>query len=479
MAAVRERLRDLPLFESQAFGSGQERELSSLKSLRYVPRLYRDTQGVPITNCKETAKSYLALGYADGDVDVLKRLKLSTMNSDSFLRDLETLITQCSADFQGRPTAYHASLAKALLAHVPETRYRERIRALPIIRTRSRGAKGANWIAAANRKVFFPEDSRSKAVPEGVKADIVVPEFAQDAQIRLLYVALGVGQLSSQDICELIIDTHNDPSFKPQSLQRGQLVSHAMCLFDSNYREKKKASGLWICTKVDRAVRARDAYIDLDVEHPVKVYLGEGSSVPFPHSAYLSAAADRAEDFCQWAQASMGLSSIPRLASYTTTDGRFEMTPEFKWILEKKSSLETLYLLRDNWDDEYSLWFHSDMKKRPASKQSMGELIKAISHTHVDCMRNTRVPLYQSFVPLREWLSYASQVPLLNIPDDDLAAWEFLKLFGVGVKRNVRVFLDILRRFRAHPVTDATLPQVRELYYHIQQRTQEDAKLVW
>ncbi len=477
MAVIRKMLQGLPLFESQASGSSQERKLSSLKSLRYVPCLYRDTQGVPITNCKETAKSYLAQEYADDDIDVLKKLNISIMDSDGFLKDLETLITRFPEDFQNRPTAYHASLAKALLPHIQETKYRERLRALSIIRTRSE--KGANWIAAANRKVFFPENSKAKAVPEGVRADIVVSEFAQDPQISLLYVALGVGQLSSQDICELIIDTHRDPSFKPQSLQRDKIVSHAMCLFDSNYREKEKASCLWIYTKDQRVVMARHAYIDLDIDYQVKGYLPDGSDAPFLHPVYLSAAGDRAEEFCQWVQISMGLSSIPRLASYTTVDGGFEMTPEFKWILGNKDSLETLFLLRDNWDDEYSLWFHSDMEKRSGSKQSMEKLIKTISHTHVDCMRNTRVPLYQSFVPLREWLSYASQVPLLNIPDDDLKAWEFLKLFGVGVKRNVRVFLDILRRFRTQPVTDATLSQVHALYDNIQKLTQGDTELVW
>lgn len=108
----------------------------------------------------------------------------------------------------------------------------------------------------------------------------------------------------------------------------------------------------------------------------------------------------------------------------------------------------------------------------------MEKLKQTISHSQVDCMENKKVPMFESFIPLQVWCSYASQIPLLDIPIDEPKAWDFLKLFGVGVKQNVRFFLDILRRLTSEPVTESTPSQVSSLYNNIQRFTQDDTATV-
>lgn len=225
--------------------------------------------------------------------------------------------------------------------------YRDRIHALPIIWVR--GGEDGEWIAASRGKVFFPGDSKSETVPEGVKANIVTSEHASDQQIKLLYVALGVGELRNAEICQLIIDTHADPLFiRRRQIHSGKLVSHAVYLFESDYRDKDKASRLWVYAE-DRSVTiACDAYIDLDIDYPVKFYFPSPSAVAFLHGTYIGAVGDKVPEFCRWVQSCMGISSIPRLASPNPYGG-FEMTSEFKYILKEMPSVDMLYLLKDNW----------------------------------------------------------------------------------------------------------------------------------
>ncbi|KAB5580701.1 hypothetical protein GE09DRAFT_1279564 [Coniochaeta sp. 2T2.1] len=474
--AIRDKLRELPLFEGETSDDKQGRSLSGLGSLRYVPSIYRDEDGSPLTSCKMTAPGYLSRRYADEDVEILKKLNMKLMDFNVFLKDLETCVTRFPKAFQSRPLRYHSSLAKVLLRHVHEAPYRDRIRALPIIWVR--GGEDGEWVAASRGKVFFPGDSKSKTVPEGVKATIVTSEHASDPPIKLLYVALGVGELSNAEICQLIIDTHTDQLIiRRRPIQSDQLVSHAIYLFESNYQDKDKASQLWVYAEDESVTMACNAYIDLDIDYPVRFYLPSRNAVAFLHGTYFSAVEGRAPEFCQWLQSCMGVSAIPRLASPTSTGG-FEMTSEFKYILKESPSVDMLYLLKENWRDSYSAWFHPDLETEPSKRQSMEKLKQAISHSQVDCMRHKRVPMFQSFMPLREWLSYASQIPLLNIPLDEPKAWDFLKLFGVGVKRNVRFFLDILRRLPWEPVTESTFSQVSSLYDNIQKLTKDDTDAV-
>lgn len=464
---VRNALRESAILESEAS------DFRPPFSLQFIPTKFKDETGMPLTMSSTSAPRYLSRKYSDDDAKALLNLGVTTMSFADFLKGLDVFIKRHSLDFRRKSKNYHCSIARVLLEYVSDETYSGDIHTLPIIRVR-----GGDWVSARDGNIFFPGEGTGRDIPEGVQALIVQSQYAKAPQLRNLYVALGVTQLSDIEICRLIIRSHRNITFQPNLLSLEDLVSHVLFLYETGFQDGTEASDLWLATEDLRYFKAYELYQNVPIPHSVRRHLRGIMDCAYIHPAYMAAVGHREQDLSKWLHQHLDIWRIPRLAHFVG-DGAFEITPEFAMILEKRSSSEFLVLLRDCWP-AYSQWFLTrSVGHEENIDPSVESLKQSISFTTVDCFDGVKAPLFQTFLPFFEWTYKAVQIPLLLIPDYHLPAWQFLQLFGVQVRRSVHFYLYCLGKVATGAQKDSeTYHQVRLLYGELEEFRAKDAELV-
>ncbi|KAI1377524.1 hypothetical protein F4677DRAFT_39179 [Hypoxylon crocopeplum] len=421
-------------------------------TLQYVPEDFRDSEGTALSLSSVTAPSYLSRKYSDDDIESLKKLKVQSMEPSRFLVDLDKILQPNRRDPAHNKKTYISSLAKALIRLIGDERFAAEIRKLPIIRIRD----GGTFVAATAGGIFFPGDEGDFDIPEGVNAMVVQPRFAGNRDIKVLYNALDVKQLSKVDICQLIITTHTHPTFEAGALDVNDLISHATFLFKSQFEDKALSSEVVVVTDEGQYVRAKHVYQSTHDQHSAERYLRHTGRCHFIHPGYFEGLGNQTEKFRQWLRNHMNISHIPRLMQ-PKPSGRFQLTPEFKSLMDGTSgvsSAEVLVLLRDNWSTSYSQWFPSQTEEaNPLRAVSATELQQELSWFSVDCIGGSRSPLCQTPFPFSDWISWKDRVPLLDIPELEDPRWKFLEDFGVSVKKSAGFYLRCLENLaeQGHP----------------------------
>lgn len=441
-------------------------------SLIYVPPKFRSEKGVPLTLCSSTAEIYLSSKYADEDSKVILNLGVKEMEFDHFLVHLKMLIQKHGNEFNGKDKSDHSLVAGILLEYLGDGTYSPDILELPIIKIR-----GGLWVSAIKGPIFFQGNKGGRDIPEGVDAMIIQAKFARNPKIKNFYIALGVTQLDDIDICRLIISTHLNPEFKPEALNIDDLVSHVLFLYDSNFQAREEASHILLRTKANTFCRAHNLYQDSKLPHSVQRYLSGSTQFLFLDPYYLKFAGER-KDFSNWLNDHMDIWQIPRLV-HSTGDKSFKITPEFLMLIKMQPASRFLLILRDCWK-VYSSWFPKTLEKEDSELQeSVDTLRQTISTTVVKCRGGLTAPLSQTFLPFQDWVARKFPLPLLDIPDPELEAWNFLGIFGVGVKRNITTYLQCLVKVANDPLENPKiLGIVSELYDEIQSYAKNNAKLV-
>ncbi|KAF2181798.1 hypothetical protein K469DRAFT_752658 [Zopfia rhizophila CBS 207.26] len=454
-------LSDLPVLRTQ------NDTFASPSSLFYIPPKFCDRKGTPLVMNTTVGDMFLSMHYAKEDLPILKALGVDEMTFSTFLGYLENTLKHHDQVVRSSRSKWFAPIATVLLGHLSDEGCGPKIRKLPIIRVRT-----GEWFSAdAAGAVFFPGEKGKRGIPDGVNAHIVQSEFAGNSAIYHLYVALGVKELTAMEICQVIIETHLNASFKPERLRQATIISHTIFLFNSDFPSKKGASSLWLASEDGRYVRAHEMYFnDEQLMFPVKTFLKDHGSYYFLHPDYLKAVAERKMHFWKWIHGSMEVWNIPRLVGSTQTEmERFKLSPEFRSILRNKPGKEFLLLLRVNWEI-YSTWLcESKVRSQRRFLGSRCNLQQEVSLTEFNCLGGKRASLCNTFLPFENATSEASSLPFLDIDDPEHDEWKFLETFGVGVEKNVQFYLRCLESIASEkPQGAETFQQVSEIYSGIQ-----------
>jgi hypothetical protein len=464
---IRKTLATRPIIESCA-GS-----MVIPSSLIYVPKEYIDDESEPFTLNASTENKYLSRKYSPDRWDEMDALGVTKLSLEGFLQDLHLTITKHGHDFQQRPDRWHSKLAEVLLPWAVKGERLSSIAKLKIIPLRD-----GSWISAQDRTIFFPEHTDGLDIPGGIKVFIVDAAAGSDSNRQALFLRLGVKSCNESETTQVILKTHADPSFNPELLSMAELISHAAFLYRAEWQNSND-SELWFVTEKEKRHRGSELYLDTnaDARHSATKYFAlHRSSYPFLHCDYLKAFPSESESWLLWLENNLHLSTLPRLVS-PLAGSPFDLSDDFKFIIETWSSSEALLMLCDNWS-HYSRWIEEcgSGYPRPWSRKSKLKVRNALETTNVRCCDGIDYPSKETFLPSSGLLiDVSSHPPILDIPDISNQKWQNLGKLGVALNMNVRFYLLCLEQMQG---CEAAVSQISYIYEQIQARCSENEELV-
>ncbi|KAF2177739.1 hypothetical protein K469DRAFT_676716 [Zopfia rhizophila CBS 207.26] len=435
--------------------------------LVYVPERLSDENLVPLILTPATSSVYVSCKYPSSDRYKLLQLGVTSMSIEKFITDLGAFITEYPDDFKSKPQRWHSRLAEVLISSIVGSKdHQDAVSALQIVPLRD-----GRWIASKDENLLFPSRSKPLVIPNGIDVVEIHPDAEEGHYRRQLFMTLGARDFRAEQICEIIIKTHEQASFEPSSLSRGDLISHAVFLYKSEW---KNVDGrvIWVATEADSFCRSSEAYMDSDITYnATELFADSRYKFHFLHPDYLQApqstkaitdAESNSENWLKWLVQSMHVAQIPRMVT-PTFRAPFSMSHDFQFLLDIWPSSTILLLMRHHWK-YYSRWIvpRDSPKWKEAWNISQRQLKSKISSLAVKCRRDLIYPLHQTFLPLSSiQLESVVSVPLLDVPEPHLDDWDYLKYFGVVVELDALFWVECLRRAK-----DATpsIKRVSQLY---------------
>ncbi|KAH0427347.1 heterokaryon incompatibility [Colletotrichum camelliae] len=444
--------------------------------LIFIPKEYR-LEGEPLLDF--SSERHLAFEYLPHDAtcltDSLRRLGVSTMNDDVFVKHFIQWITarQTSTSEMGEKShEWHERTAQIL---VRVYSYRRKLRSLPIIPTLY-----GEFVPALSENLYSVSANDAWTAPSSLGLQFVDPMANENTHRARLFRALEIKSIDAADICYKILGLHREQ--KPREADATSLIEEAIYLF----LHRKQISGsksfgrIWLVTSREVA-RAQDTYligpdkssqiieqyqhipeagmkvIDPDyfdrfeqIQQNSGVKVAANATDPENGETKSSAETDpfhqwlTGKEFCQ-------LATRPRLTFYHRDSNEDRLTREWKW-LSTHAVMDLLLLMRDN-------WLHYDANRRT--------LIPAAKKLIVPCRDGKARELQESAIPSSSLLEACPHINFADIPEPKNEKWRFLSNFSVIVeaKDEARIReLEVLRRITA---PKNTLEKVHPIYEYL------------
>lgn len=441
--------------------------LTPPRDLIYVPERLSDENQVPLVLTPATASVYVSSKYPSSDRYRLTQLGVKSMTIEEFIKDLGDFIRDYPEDFKTKPQRWHSRLAEVLISSIVSSKgYQDAVSTLQIAPLRN-----GRWVAPKDENLLFPSHSKPLVIPNGIDVVEIHPDAEEDHYRRQLLMILGAKDFRAEQICEIIVKTHEQASFDPSSLSRKDLVSHVAFLYKSDWKNAD-AKDIWFATDADSFCRGSEAYMDSDVMYSAaELFADLRYKFHFIHSDYLQAplskksttdAESNSEKWLKWLAQSMHVAQIPRIVT-PSLRAPFFISHDFQFLLGIWPSSKILLLMRHHWK-YYSRWIvpRESSRGKEAWNISQKQLKSKLSSLDVACRRNLTYPLHQTFLPLSSMqLESVVSVPLLDVPEPDHDDWDYLKCFGVVVELDATFWVECLRR--AKNATPST-KQISQLY---------------
>jgi hypothetical protein len=203
-------------------------------------------------------------------------LKISKVTHDDFIRNLLAMNEDL---FRLKLRVWHVRLAKALAI----VGY-QRAQNIPLIPLRT-----GDWIRAADGPFFLPQAYGGVEIPEDIQVQVVDSNAMRDRPRVELYRGLGASELTSAELCNLIVDHHESlsESLDVDERKRAVLTAHAWYMFKHSDGSRDR-----LHVAVERPARSKrsiEVYMsDPGSVHQAKSYLpSDGSICHFLHPDYL------------------------------------------------------------------------------------------------------------------------------------------------------------------------------------------------
>jgi hypothetical protein len=442
---------------------------STPRTLKYVPELFSDSEGIPLINTAETRPRYLSSSYSREDRDVLVRLGISYLTSYEFLEDLTTFIRSNPLEFQNMPYAWHSQVSKVLTTILDQSLVtKSAISRLNIVPLRD-----GRWVSADSSSLLFPNKSKDLVVPQGIDVAEVHPDVIGDRHRKTLLERLGAKPFRPQRICDIIVETHKRPEFRSKKHPIADLVAHAEFMFKLEWINPG-TEDLWFASEGGSYGLGSEMYADSNLPLSATKYFAKNrGSFLFLHPAYYKLEEITWRD---WLVNNANVSNVPRFV-YPTMTAPFSMSRDMKFIIEHYLVLDFLLLLKHHWN-RYSNWLEPnfDRDENTAWKDSRWTLREQVGSLQAPCLDGTTAPLNQTFLPVSNIvLDPAISLSFLAVPEPDDLGWSFLRHLGVTTKLGVNVFIQTLKHLRK---TSQTVEKVSMLYSQMYAAVSTDMELV-
>lgn len=474
--------------------------------------LFADGEGIPFTLNSQTATTYLSLKYPVWASEATATIGVSPLSPKEFLQDLSLAVTQDPTTFRARSAIWHSHLAETLAKLGSDLELLSMIKDICLI-----PLQDGTWTSARGHVIFFSKGESSLKIPSGIEVFSIDSTAECDPNRCKLFNALGVKRWEAQEICRLVLKIHASSDFKPKSLTRDELVSHAMFLYTAKWQPPKTAD-LWFATIQDERCQGRKLYIPGSIkgnspEGRIFSQLKEKFAVI--HNEYLEML-PLDPDWTPWLVDNLGLSMVPRLitphidpepqpvktseapemehtdvlasGNLTIQDYHtqspllddqkktrlhvvqppqniFALSEEFIFMFRKCNTSDVLQLIRDNWH-HYSKWIDgAHMKWQNAGfLESSAHLKNTLSNFPVQSAKGP-MPLRETVLPMIDpELDEGRDSPALDIKDPHHPEWTLLSYFGVIMKGDIEYYLRCLIA-----VSETPFPEIDKVAYIYEQ----------
>jgi len=439
------------------------------RSLKFVPDLFRDEDGLPLVNTQETNYRYLSSAYSKNDVDVILRLGVLRLTSLEFLEDLAVFIHSRPKEFRNMPDTWHSRLSAVLTILLDENLLiRTKISRLKIVPIRN-----GRWVSPSSTKLLFPNQSCLLVVPNGIEVSEIHPDATKDQYRKDFLKKLGARPFQPHRVCEIIVNTHRMAEFCAQTHATKDLVAHMEFMYKADWTNGG-SEDFWFASETGSYTKGSEMYMDSKAPFSAtKYFANQRPTFSFLHQDYYKIENEQWKD---WLVNHAHVSDIPRLV-YPVLRAPFTISNDIQFLLAHYPVTELLLLLKYYWN-RYSTWIipdgvHDKYESWRTSRQSLKERIGSL---HVQCLEGKMDRLNQTFLPISS-LSFDFNIPFsfLDIPEPNDPAWSYLRHLGVSTQPGVNVFIKSLKRLKE---TTPSLEGVSLLYKEIYGAISTDFELV-
>ena len=270
--------------------------LTMASQLKYLGSEFRDIKGEPFIQSPLTAASYISEKYGLLDKAVLERLGIRPLSSAEFVADLRLFISTDTNTFQAMPSAWHSSLASALLgAMEKEKEIKEDLMQLPLI-----PLKDGRWVAAIEQQTYFTSAFEQLKIPNGTLMGEIDPDALVHEPRKTLFHNLGARTYSRAMVCAAIIWEQERASFDPNAIHSNDHIARAVFLFESGW-ENSNELDMWVAIEDGSARRGSETYtLSQSPRSARKLLVGRTTPFNFLNEGYTNAAAVMSGDWNKW-----------------------------------------------------------------------------------------------------------------------------------------------------------------------------------
>lgn len=448
--------------------------------LTHIPSDLADAVGNSMIMPRYSLYKLISWEYKAQDVRILASLGVETLSNDGFLSDLSNFISQYPTLFQAHPMTWHSRLAQILLA-LCQTQ-KARIITLPIVRL-----KDGRWITPNAGQLLLPLKSNLLAVPKGIPAFEVHPDFVRDDDWSQLLNFFGVRESGPRIVCDIITEIHTGMEKPPKGISSRNLISHVLFLFRAKWKPLTQHFKIWLVVEDDSRCISNQVYVDADLEYSAsEIFHPHREKFHFLHDSY-RIAMEHDHGWMEWMENALKVARIPRLLS-TSEGGEmcYSISDDFLFLLGHYSSRAILEVLRHHWTNYSPLiegvseqTANSEVEKiskANAEKDLQRQLKAAIESIEVTCHGGYVMRLSRTYLPRKNVLlglgyplSVANQPAMISSPGFDAKllnehhfldvenpedeSWDFLYTFGVIVLSEPAQFIARLRHIQGSNIS--------------------------
>ncbi|KAI7968869.1 hypothetical protein EIK77_002865 [Talaromyces pinophilus] len=430
--------------------------LLTRKGVKQLPsRLQRlserhcDKHGEPLFDDLQQ-EVYLSSKYSPEHREYLQELGVTTLSWNNILARITPYLQGDNPRFLHQDDDWHTRVANLLMRGLKDKAIKSKIKELPLIPLRD-GSLRHN----ASKTIYFPLDTLGNHIPSDLNLQIVDDHALKNSARNSLYKDLGVQYCSPSFVVRQIVKRYNPPL----GINLADSVSHLKYLYQTCPDGEALNDCIFVMNQSQvpvyrkfvtfgRSIIVDDLYFDtigdFGTRHLAQELKSKGSpGIHILHDAYLEAVSLNEETFGrswkEWLEKKALIRKVPRLRHSSTTG----ISPLFTEIIAKRPQL-LVGLLKRYWSSYRS--------------QKTDAIEEAIRNAEVPCNGTDILhPLKATYLPTPQLTKLCQQACVddyfdlfvdLGSPSEaseaGLAQWEFLQVFGVGIKPDINFFTDIL-----------------------------------
>ena len=382
-------------------------DLVNPNRLTYVPEKFRNRNGSPLVPLENAEIMHISEKYHPDHEKAMKKLGVRRMSSTTFLHELSTYISRRFEEFVRQPQEWHARLAKVLssLIHNDDSRRQDivvLIRDLKIIPLRD----GRRWTSANEGTILFPPDGKVMDVPNGIDIFVVHEDAYKQPERKQLLLLLDAKKYENFYVCEAIINAHDLEDFRPEEVSTDDLISHIKFLVAVDWTPAKSDQlDVWFVVEDGSCQPGSKVYIDSKVSYSAtSIFRKQRSRFPFLHPKYSSELSKASQKWTDILCRYLMLEKVPRFVSppWALQDGiSYSISNDFRFIVEEKSPMDALLLLREHWG-HYEKWIMPTKNSKSEPKEivkSKTEVREYLSSMVVPCRGGKKARLDSTLLP--------------------------------------------------------------------------------